>query len=428
MPKPKKNATSGGNMLDLKLLSFHDWLVKIRRELHQIPELGYKEDKTAARITAYLDQLQIPYQTKVGKTGIVARLTSRKKGPLVAFRADMDALPLEESNDLPYKSKHPGMMHACGHDGHVTVALGIIRWLKEKKWIENGRGEILFFFQPAEEGGAGAKAMLDTGLYDAEPVAAIFAGHMNPELPVGQVELIYGTAHAAADTVKIRIKGKGGHGATPHLCIDPILAAAHLITQLQMFTSRNLAPLEGAVLSICEFHAGTAENIIPENAELKGTLRTLTPEVRELAVRRIEEMTRGLDQTFGVTATFELIDGYPAHVNHTELVDFMKSCTQDVLGIEAVQIGDSRMGAEDYSYFCQKWPGVMVGLGCHDPAKGFQFPLHSPYFDMDEGVLDAGVRLFGNAIVRFLDRSQRGVESQEIIKTWPTNLGKKQKY
>jgi amidohydrolase len=391
-------------MSALKLLPIHDWLVDLRRELHQIPELGYKEEKTSVKIRHVLDQLAIPYQKDVGGTGVVARFTSRKAGPVVAYRADMDALPLEEANEVSYKSRHPETMHACGHDGHVTVALGIIRWLQQQNWAQNGCGEILFFFQPAEEGGAGAKAMLNSGRFDSEPVKAIFAGHMNPELPLGQVEFIYGTAHAAADTLRIRIKGKGGHGGEPHLCVDPIVAGAHLVTQLQVLTSRNIAPLDSAVVTIGRFQAGTASNIIPQEATLEGTLRTLSPDVRTLAIRRIDEMVRSLDLTFGVTATLRFVEGYPVHVNHFELMDFMKACTQEVLGNKAVHLGRPRMGAEDFSYFCQKWPGVMLGLGCHDPAKGFEYPLHSPRFDMDERVLDLGVRLFGNALIRYLEK------------------------
>ena len=386
------------------ILPFHDWLVELRRDLHQIPELGYREHQTASRICRELDQLEVPYQTAVGQTGVVARLKAETGGPLVAYRADMDALPLQEAHDVSYKSRHEGMMHACGHDGHVTIALGIMRWLKEQEWQRKGSGEIIFFFQPAEEGGAGAKAMLGTGLFDREPVKAIFAGHMNPELPVGRVELIYGTAHAATNTIGIRIKGKGGHGAAPHLCIDPIVAGAHLLTQLQTFTSRSLCPLDSAVLTIGEFHAGTAENIIPEEAQLKGTLRTLTPEVRRQAVRRIEEMVRSLDLAFGVTTTFKNIEGYPAQINDTAMVDHLKNCVNEVLGADAAYIARPRMGAEDFAYFCQKWPGAMAGLGCHDPAKGFEFALHSPHFEMDERVLDVGVRLMGHALLQFIEK------------------------
>lgn len=198
---------------------------------------------------------------------------------------------------------------------------------------------------------------------------------------------------------------KAATAPPPHLCIDPIVAGAHLVTQLQTFVSRTLAPLDSAVLTIGEFQAGTAVNIIPEEARLSGTLRTLTPEVRAQAVGRIEEMVKSLDLAFGVSTTLENVEGYPAHINDSDKVDHMKACVEQVLGSDAAHISRPRMGAEDFSYFCQKWPGAMVGLGCHDPARGFQFALHSPHFDMDERVLDVGVQLMGHALIQYIDKA-----------------------
>ena len=272
---------------------FHDWLVALRRWLHQHPELSYQEVKTAARIAEVAESLGLSVETGVGKTGVIARLRAKRAGPTVALRADMDALPLDEANAVPYKSRHPGVMHACGHDAHMTIALGVARWLVESRWPEQGRGEVLFVFQPAEEGGAGARAILESGAFDPTSVAAIFAGHLQPELAVGHIGLAPGVSNAASDSIRIHIIGKGGHAAHPHLCADPIVAGAHLVTQLQTIVSRSLAPTEPAVVSIGRFQAGSAGNIIAPQARLEGTLRTLTAETRETALARLQELAAG---------------------------------------------------------------------------------------------------------------------------------------
>jgi len=391
-------------MSDKLPADFFDWLVELRRWFHQHPEPAYKEEKTAAKICEVLHSLGISFQTGVGKTGVVAKLSAQRPGPVAAFRADMDALPLEEAHDVSYKSLHRGFMHACGHDGHMTIALGVIRWLLEKNWPQNGAGRILFIFQPAEEGGAGAKAMLESGIFESEAVEAVFAGHLYPEMAAGNIGIAPEISNAAADTVVIRLKGKGGHGAHPHHCKDPIVVGAHLVTQLQTLISRELPPLENAVLSIGRFTAGTATNIIPEEALLEGTLRTLRPEIRQLMIRRLEEMISGLEVSYNITAKLQIIPGYPVLVNDSGLVKHVRQVAANVLGQDNVHSQQPRMGAEDFAYFCRKWGGVMVGLGCHDPRKGMQTGLHSPHFDFDETVLDVGTRLFGHILRRYLEK------------------------
>lgn len=385
--------------------SFYNWLVELRRWFHRFPEPAYREKKTAAKICEVLDSLGIPFQAGIGKTGIVAKLSAQRSGPIVAFRCDMDALPLEEAHEAPYKSEHHGCMHACGHDGHMTIALGVIRWMLEKDWPQKGAGEILFIFQPAEEGGAGAEAMLNTGIFDSLPVEAVFAGHLHPELAAGDIGIAPKISNAAADTFTIRLQGRGGHGAHPHQCKDPIVAGAHLVTQLQTLISRELPPLDSAVLTIGRFEAGTASNIIPEEAFLEGTLRTLIPEIREKIIVRFQQMVKGVEVSHDITATLQITPGYPVLVNDPKLVKHTQDVAGEVLGGDHVHSLRPRMGAEDFAYFCNKWGGIMVGLGCHDPNKGMQYGLHSPYFDFDETVLDIGTRLFGQVLTRYLEKS-----------------------
>lgn len=381
---------------------FFNWLVELRRWFHQFPEPAYREKKTAAKICEVLETFKVPFQSNVGGTGVVAKLSAERSGPVVAYRADMDALPLEEGNDVSYKSRNKGFMHACGHDGHMTIALGIIRCLIENDWQKNGSGEIIFIFQPAEEGGAGAKAMLESGIFNSEPVKAAFAGHMYPELPVEHIGIAPEISNAAADNIIIRLKGKGGHGAHPHHCRDPIVAGSHLVTQIQSLISRELPPLESGVLSIGRFHAGTASNIIPEKAVLEGTLRTLKPDIRQQMIKRLEDLVQGVARSFDISATLEVKSGYPVLVNTPDLVHHITACAGNVLGADKVHTGLPRMGAEDFAYFCQKCGGVMVGLGCHNPAEGLQHGLHSPYFDLDERVLDVGTRLFSNVLTQYM--------------------------
>jgi amidohydrolase len=388
-------------MLQVPLTSFHEWLVETRRSLHRIPELAYREFKTAAFIAERLSEWGVPFQSRVGGTGIVARLDAGCPGPTVALRADMDALPLQEKGKSEYHSEHPGVMHACGHDGHMTIVLGVIRALVEDGWVADGVGSLVFVFQPAEEGGAGARAMLESGVQDLGDVSAYFAGHLHPELPVGHIGIGSTVSNAASDGIKIRLEGKGGHGAQPHLCEDPIVAGAYLVSQLQSIVSRNVHPLDSVVLTIGRFHAGTASNIIPQDALLEGTLRTLREGARESALARLNDMVRGLETSHRVRAELTVTSGYPLLVNDERMVRFTTERARGLLGVERVHAESARMGSEDFAYFLQRSPGVLIRLGCHDPDVGFRYGLHSPCFNMDERVLDVGVLLFLDLLKRY---------------------------
>ena len=396
-------------MLSSLATPFHDWLVQLRRHFHRFPELAFQEEHTAAKIVEVLQDLDVPCLTGIGKTGLIARLEGGAPGPAVAMRADMDALPLDELNAVSYRSTRPGVMHACGHDGHVTMALGTIRMLVENGWRKEGRGSILFFFQPAEEGGGGAAAMIETGILESEKVRAVFAPHMHPEFPAGQIGMALDVTNAASDGITIRVSGQGGHAAHPNLCNDTIVAAAFLVTQLQTIVSRNLSPLDSAVVTIGKFQAGSAPNIIPQEVVLDGTVRTLRREVREMVLGRLKEILAGCGQLHGVSCDLRVTPGYPLVVNNTRLVLWVKETAQRILGAGGVQMELPSMGAEDFGYFLEKCPGVLIRVGCRDPEQPFRYGLHSPHFDMDERALDIGVRLFSNILSgcgAFLEREE----------------------
>ena len=394
-------------MKPLPLTPIHGWLVETRRALHRIPELGYRELKTAAFIAEQLRAFGVDCRSGVGGTGIVARIKGRRPGPTLALRADMDALPLQEQNQVDYRSEHPGVMHACGHDGHVTMLLGVIRTLVDQAWHRDGAGTRVFVFQPAEEGGAGARAILDSDLEELKDVSAYFAVHLHPELPAGHVGLSLRVSNAASDAIKIRLTGKGGHGAQPHLCVDPIVAGAHLVTALQSIVSRNVHPLDSVVLTIGRFRAGTASNIIPQEAVLQGTLRTLDEGVRSKVLARLEGIARGVEASHGARVKLTVTPGYPLLVNDEHAAQFAMERARGLLGPECVHEERPRMGSEDFAYFLQRAPGALIRLGCHDPSLGFRHGLHSPCFDMDERALDVGVLLF----LDLLDHYGSGTDS-----------------
>jgi len=360
-------------------------IVDLRRDIHREPELGFDTERTAQKVLAALDGLPLDIETGVAENGIVATLRGGE-GPTVALRADMDALPIQEETGLPFASEIEGRMHACGHDGHTGMLVGAAHTLSGMQ--DRLSGTVKFVFQPAEEGGGGGKVMVDEGV--VEDVSSIFALHLWPGLPFGKVATKAGPIMAAADAFEMEIIGSGGHGAMPHLAADAVVIAAQVVTVLQTVVSREVDPVEPAVLTVGEIGAGTAFNIIPEKARLGGTVRTLNSDLRERMPGRIEAVARGVAKGMRGDANLDYAFSYPVTVNDEGAAGYALGVARDLFGAQSVQeLPNPSMTAEDFAFYLEKVPGAFIWLGLGEDISG----LHTSRFAFDEEVLSRGSAL-----------------------------------
>ena len=388
------------NAVKEKIADMKDWLIETRRTLHMNPELGFEEVETSRLIAGYLDKFGLQVKTGMAKTGVIGLLKGGKPGKTVAIRADMDALPMEEANQVPYRSKVKGKMHACGHDGHVTILLGVARLFSSL--ADQVQGNIKWVFQPAEEGGGGGRVLTEEGVLENPKVDAIFGAHLFPDLQIGRVGIHEKEGLAATDRFVIKMIGSGAHGAYPHLSRDPIAAVGHLITQIHTIVSRSISPLDSAVITIGKVGGGTAFNIIPDEAEILGTVRSLSQKVRGELKSRMEQVTQGVAKSFGMDYGFDFQYGYPALINDPEMSRLVAAACAKGIGKENVEFIRPSMGGEDFAYYLEKVPGSFFRLGCRNEAKGIVNPFHSSRFDIDEDVLPFGVEMFARIIDEYL--------------------------
>ncbi len=375
-------------------------LVTWRRDFHSHPEIAFQEQRTAGKAADELRALGLEVQTEVGRTGVVAILEGAHDGPTVLVRCDMDALPMTEENTVPYASTDPAAMHACGHDGHTAIGLAVAHILTDLR--DNIHGRVKFVFQPAEETAEGARAMIKDGVLDA-PVPAVALGlHLWNSMPVGQVAVTPGPAMAGADTFDIVIRGKGGHGASPHETRDPLLAAAQVVTALQSVVSRNVDPLDTAVLSVTSFHAGTAANIIPPEAHLRGTIRSYTDSVHDLVIKRLHELTEGITRAMGCEAEVKTVQVTPPLVNDLQVSQVVSQAIMPYVKLQPILTDVRTMGAEDMAIFLQHTPGCFIFVGSGNSDRGLDFPHHHPRFDFDEAALSIGATLLTAAVAAYV--------------------------
>ena len=366
--------------------SFGEKIVALRRDIHREPELGFDTKRTAEKVLGALDGLPLNLQTGVAENGVVATLEGEGDGPTVGLRADMDALPIHEETGLPFASEVDGKMHACGHDGHTSMLVGAAHVLSGMRARLNGT--VKFFFQPAEEGGGGGKVMVEEGV--ADDVDSIFALHLWPGLPFGTAATKAGPNMAAADGFEMKIRGMGGHGAFPHLATDAVAMAAQIVTALQTLVSREVDPIEPAVVTVGEIGAGTAFNIIPETARLGGTVRTLSEDLRRRMPERIEQLARGVAGGMRGDAELDYTFSYPVTVNDEGAARRALGVIEELFEQEnTLELSDPSMGGEDFAFFLEKMPGAFIWLGVGEDVSF----LHTPTFAFDEEILPLGSAL-----------------------------------
>lgn len=376
------------------ILQFHNELQTIRRDLHAHPELSFEERRTADVVAQKLTEWNIPTVRGMGGTGVVGIIQNGNSPRTIGLRADMDALPVQEINTFPHVSRHPGKMHACGHDGHVAMLLGAARHLSQQRHFD---GTVYLIFQPAEEGGGGARKMMDDGLFTQYPMDAVFGMHNWPGMPVGSFGVTAGPMMASSNEFDLTIKGKGSHAAQPHMGIDPIMVAMQIAQAWQTIVSRNCNPLDAAVLSITQIHAGSATNVLPDEAKMIGTVRTFKREPLDLIERRMQEIAHHTAAAYGAEIAFHFQRNYPPLINHAQETQFAIDVMQGLVGIDqvATQI-EPTMGAEDFAFMLQEKPGCYVfignGEGEHRAAGHGMGPcnLHNPSYDFNDALLPIG--------------------------------------
>ena len=388
------------------IAQFHPELTAFRRDLHAHPELGFEEVYTSARVQEALRLCGVDeVHTGLGKTGVVALIHGQPCAGaadgaprMIGLRADMDALPLHEHNDVAWKSASPGLMHACGHDGHTAMLIGAARYLVETRQF---RGTACLIFQPGEEGYAGARAMIEDGLFDRFPCAQVYAQHNAPDVPLGVIGITPGPMQAAVDRVEITITGQGGHGARPHQTVDPVLVAGHIITAAQSIVARNLSAMDPAVLSICSMQGGHpgAMSVIPGEVTLVGTVRTYSASVQAHIEQRLTHLCQGIAQGFGATAKVHYERVYPATVNTVPEAQFAADVAARLVGEEhVVRHMTPSMGGEDFAFMLQAKPGAYMRIGQGQPALGRSHPLHNSRYDFNDAILPLGAALHASLI------------------------------